>query len=138
MKNNVVSLVLVAVVFGAIGFYGGTLYQKNQQPSLLTQFGNRTGQFAAGQNARFRNGGGRVVGQIVSVDSSSMTVKMQDGSSKIVLFSDKTAIDKAASASASDLKNGEAVSVFGTTNSDGSVTAQNIQLNPIMRQAPQQ
>lgn len=58
---------------------------------------------------------------------------MQDGSSKIVLFSDKTEINKAAEATKEDLKVGEKVAVFGTENSDGSVTAQNIQLNPQLR-----
>ncbi len=81
-------------------------------------------------------GGGQVLGEITSVDDKSITVKNQDGSSKIVILSDKTEINKASEAAKTDLKIGEKVSAFGTTNSDGSVTAQNIQLNPITRITP--
>lgn len=66
-------------------------------------------------------------------DDKSITVKLQDGSSKIILITDKTVINKAAEATKDDLKGGEKVAVFGEINSDGSVTAQNIQLNPILR-----
>ena len=63
----------------------------------------------------------------------SVTVKLMDGTSKIVLFSDKTEINKAQQAQTADLKVGEKVMVMGQENSDGSVTAQNIQLNPVFR-----
>ena len=59
-----------------------------------------------------------------------MTVKLQDGGSKIVILTDSTAINKSAEGSREDLKIGGKVGVFGTENSDGSVTAQNIQLDP--------
>lgn len=78
-------------------------------------------------------GRGAVVGEIISQDSKSITVKLQDGSSKIVLLSDSATVSKTESGSKSDLKDGTTVAVFGTTNSDGSVTAQNIQLNPAFR-----
>lgn len=58
---------------------------------------------------------------------------MQDGSSKIVLFSDFTTYNKTSEGSKSDLKVGEKIAVFGTDNSDGSVTAQSVQLNPQLR-----
>lgn len=69
-------------------------------------------------------------GEIIGADEKSITVKLQDGSSKIVLLSEKTQINKAEKATKEDLKKGEKVAVFGTENPDGSVTAQNIQLNP--------
>jgi hypothetical protein len=62
-----------------------------------------------------------------------MTVKLNDGSSKIVLLTGTTSINKAATAATSDLTVGETVSAFGTTNSDGSITATNVQINPLMR-----
>lgn len=74
-----------------------------------------------------------VSGEIISSDSKSITVKLQDGSSKIVLLTDKTTVSKSAEANVADLKTGEKVAAFGQENSDGSVTAQSIQLNPILR-----
>lgn len=71
--------------------------------------------------------------RFISSDDKSITVKLQDGSSKIVLLTDTTSISKSTEGSKSDLKTGEKVAVFGTENSDGSVTAQNVQLNPILR-----
>ena len=58
---------------------------------------------------------------------------MQDGSSRIVILSASTDINKATKATKEDLKTGERVAVFGTQNADGSVTAQSVQLNPQLR-----
>ena len=77
-------------------------------------------------------GRGGVAGSIVSMDDKSITVKMTDESTKIVLFSDATAYSNAATASKEDLKVGVDVVVFGATNSDGSVTATNVQINPAL------
>ncbi len=139
MKNNhIVITIIVALVVGAAAFYGGMQYQKSQRGNVT--FGT------AGQGRQFggqfgsRNGGGAggagfrpVVGEIISSDATSMTVKSPDGSSKIVLLSSKTTINKSAAGSVSDLKTGEQVAAFGTQNSDGSLTAQSVQLNPQMR-----
>lgn len=42
-------------------------------------------------------------------------------------------MSKTATGSASDITVGQNVVAFGSANSDGSVTAQNIQLNPLFR-----
>ena len=55
------------------------------------------------------------------------------GSSKIIILTDSTAINKSAEGTREDFKTGEKIGVFGTENSDGSITAQNIQLNPTVR-----
>jgi hypothetical protein len=129
MKNNaVVITILVAVIVGALGFFGGMQYQKMQRGA--GRFGAAGG---FGGRAGGANGTRPVVGQISSMDSNSVTVKLPDGSSKIVILSTSTAINKQATGSKSDLKNGENILVIGTSNSDGSITAQNIQLNPMMR-----
>jgi hypothetical protein len=136
MKNNIAVIIIVALlVGGGIGFFGGMQYQKSQRGAGFGQFANggfgpRGGSGAGG--ARFRNGGG-VVGDILSVDNNSMTVKLADGSSKIVLLTGSTTINKAAQATVADLTAGTRVAAFGATNSDGSVTATNVQINPLMR-----
>ncbi len=140
MKNNTVVIALVALlVGGGAGFFGGVQYQKNQRQQTDQGGGNHQAMRGAsgqpGQNGgRFGGrGGSGAAGDILSVDSNSITVKLSDGSSKIVVLTGSTAINKAASASASDLTVGERVAAFGTTNSDGSITATNVQINPAAR-----
>jgi len=131
MKNNSLIFTIIAVVIvGAIAFFGGMKYQQSQ--AAQTNMGN--GQFALrGQNGQARRFGGANVGQIVSVDANSITLKLQDGSSKIINLSSNTTYSKTDSASKSDLKVGDRVAAFGTANSDGSIDAQNVQLNPMFR-----
>lgn len=130
MKNiNAIAIVLLLIGLGG-GFFAGMQYQKTQKN--MGQNGQR-GNLAQGRRFGGQNGSRPVAGEILSSDDKSITVKLQDGSSKIVLVSDKTQINKAATASKVDLKVGEKVAVFGSDNSDGSVTALNIQLNPQFR-----
>jgi hypothetical protein len=140
-NNSLVTTIVVAALVGAGAFYAGMKYQETKQPSFARGGANgltvRNGQGGAtgpgGANARGRFGGGQILGDILSQDATSITVKLQDGSSKIVLFNDKTTVNKAEAATTADLKSGEKVAVFGQANNDGSVTATNIQLNPIQR-----
>lgn len=123
MKNtNIVAGVLLTVGLG-IGFFGGMQYQKNQPQTGRQISFRRFGQ--SGSNA------GAVRGQVISEDNSSITVKLQDGSSKIVLLTSSTMFGQFTEASRSAVIAGSAISVFGTTNPDGSITAANVQLNPL-------
>lgn len=137
MKNNLIVLVVVAVIVGAGAFFAGMKYQQTKSPT--SRFGNiQAGQARfGGQNGqgRFGGGGRPVVGEIINTDDKSITVKLADGSSKIVLLPDNAVISKTDTGSKTDLKTGINVGVFGTENSDGSVTAQNVQLNPMFRNA---
>lgn len=134
MKNNITMIVIgTAVVAGAVGFFGGMRYQQGR--TLTRIVGDRP--FGEGRPMMYGggNGGGRmgmrpVAGEIISSDATSLTVKMGDGSSKIVILSEKTSINTASTASRSALTTGSQVAVFGTSNADGSVTAQSIQLTP--------
>lgn len=132
MKNNLVLTVIVSLIFGAVGFYAGIKFQQSQRSRMFSsgQFGNRQGGSTQQNN---RAGARQVVGEILTQDDKSITVKLSDGSSKIVILSDATTINKATTATKTDLKVGERVGVFGLDNSDGSVTAQTIQLNPTFR-----
>lgn len=136
MKNNSILIIfVVAILVGAGAFFGGMKYQQSKRQNFARQFGQGQ-EVRADKTQGNRQGFRPVNGEIISSDDKSITVKMQDGGSKIVLLSDKTEISKASSGVKEDLKTGEKVMVVGTENSDGSVTAQNIQLNPIQRGFP--
>ena len=124
-------VLVIALVVGAASAYGGYSYRASQISSARGNFAGRTG-VAARAGVQARIGGGRISGDVISTDANSITIKLADGSSKIILLSGQTMIDKATQGSKTDLTSGAKVAVFGTTNSDGSVTAQNIQINPAM------
>jgi len=103
-------------------------YQQNQN--------QRGGQLRdQGSNLQNRTSQGLrpINGEILSVDDQSIIVKLSDGSSKIIILTDSTSINKTAEQPKDNLKVGEKVAVFGSQNSDGSVAAQNIQINPVFR-----
>lgn len=133
MKDTkvIVVAVIVFVLAGAGGFFAGMKYQQSRRGQFFgrnnSQSGNRnrpTGQ------QRFSQGVRPVRGEIISQDDKSITVKLADGSTKIILLSTDTSINKATAGTKDDLKTGEQVLVVGNQNSDGSISAQNIQLNP--------
>ena len=133
-KNTAIIVAVVLIIIAAAGgFYAGLSYQKSQaRSSFAGRFGGANGQ-SLGQNANF----GSVRGQVLSMDNNTLTVKLSDGSTKIVILSGSTAFVQSAKASLSDLKTGDTVNAIGTTNSDGSVTAQNVQINPTQQMRPQ-
>jgi hypothetical protein len=135
-QQHVIGFIVVIVLITAGSFFGGMKYQQSKQPSFGgRQFAGAGTGGAGGAGGNRVNGSRPVMGQIISADANSITVKSQDGSSKIVIVSTSTAINKAASGTIADLTVGQTVSAFGTTNTDGSITAQNIQLNPQQRGA---
>jgi len=69
-----------------------------------------------------------VSGTIISQDEESITVKLADESSKIILITENSTINKTEEGSKEDLGEGTEVTIFGQENSDGSITAQNIQI----------
>lgn len=138
IKTNQLIITIIIVIVVAVGaFYGGMKYQqKGSMPANFAQNGQRLmyRNGGAGGNNRFGGAfGGAVLGQIVSTDQNSITVKLADGSSKIVNLADNTTYNKSETASKSDLTAGTKVAVIGSTNSDGSVTAKSIEINPINR-----
>jgi len=131
--KNIGVLIVVAIVFAGGGFYGGMTYQKAQAPSFESQRGQFMGGQGRvridGQGGFVRQGQGRpFAGEIIEKDDTSITIKLQDESTKIIMLSKNTEINKSATGSHEDLKQGERVMAIGTENSDGSVTANMIQL----------
>ena len=134
MKNNTV--IIIAIISLALGFGGGYLFKNYQVGKMRPNFGSllpdRQGNGQGLQNVqRPQTGfGGMVMGEIISQDENSITVKIQDGSTKIVILGDSTTYSKTQNTGKTELSIGSQVRVFGSANSDGSITAQNVQLNP--------
>ena len=134
MKNNTV--IIIAIISLVLGFGGGYLFKNYQVGKMRPNFGSllpdRQGNGQGLQNVqRPQTGfGSMVMGEIISQDENSITVKIQDGSTKIVILGDSTTYSKSQSIEKTELSTGNQVRVSGNANSDGSITAQNVQLNP--------
>lgn len=125
-----VTVVLLLVVGGA-SFYGGIKYQSSRRANGQFFGQGAPGTMRNGANGANRNAFRPVNGSIISSDDKSITVKLNDGSSRIVFLAGNTVIDQNLTAAKADLKIGQNVAVIGQQNADGSVTAQTIQLNPL-------
>lgn len=131
MKKIIPIIIVIAVVVGAGSFYGGMVYGKAQaaQSAGASAQRNNRGQFGGNFSGR---SGGMTSGSIIAKDDTSITLKTRDGGSKIVLYSDQTEVSKFVAGAMSDLAVGDNVTVAGTANKDGSITAQTIQQRPAM------
>jgi len=135
-KNNLIKIIILVIVVGALGFYGGMLYQKNQRGNFsggsFQRFSTGANQQAGRQGTSVRSGG-FASGEITSIDNNTITIKTQDGSSKLVVYSDSTKVNKTSEGSKSDLKVGEKITAIGSESS-GMITAQNIAIGNGMLQ----
>ena len=149
--NKIIALVIgAAVAVGGGSFYGGMKFQqskgsgfispadfqnlRNLSPEERQQRFQQMGGSGAGLGGQFggRNGGGgATTGEIISKDDKSITIKLRDGGSKIVFYSASTEIGKFASGTSADIEIGKSVMINGSANSDGSITAQSIQIRPV-------
>jgi len=120
-------IIIVGLVFIIAIISGGIGYKIGEKRSIA----RRTFQFRGRENQPMTRDRTKIInGEVVSIDDKSITIKMADGSSKIILLTDKTIVNKAEITNIADLTLGEKVMIFGTDNSDGSISATNIQLNP--------
>lgn len=132
-----ITALVVAVVVGGVAFWGGMTYAQSKAPSPRA---GQFGQAGAGARGGFRGGANAAFGTIIAKDSNSITVQLggpnassTNGSAsgtKIVLYDTSTQVGKMVAGSATDLSIGASVTADGSANSDGSITAQMIQIRP--------
>lgn len=130
-RNQLIGGIIVLLLVAGGSFYAGKSMASTAAPARGAGFaaGGTGGTFAG----RTRTGanGGFTAGQIVSVSNGSISIQQQNGSStEIVLMSPSTQILKTVAGSASDLTAGVGVTITGTPNSDGSMTATSVQIRP--------
>ncbi len=147
-KTQILVGVLALVIVGGAGFFGGLKYQQHKTQSAkgsLTrgQFFS-TGGMGTGTRARGAGSfGGFVTGKIISMDDKSITVQAMapnganatgananssNTGSRIIYYSASSQISKSSTGAPSDLSVGKSVTITGSSNSDGSITAQSIQI----------
>ncbi|MGH2466426.1 MAG: DUF5666 domain-containing protein [Candidatus Limnocylindrales bacterium] len=128
---------VAAIVVAGLGFAGGYTVGKGATPSPSLGAGGNgvfgNGTFGRGANGRAggafaRGGGGATAGTITDVAPDQLTVALAAGGAKLVLVDGSTKVTKVSSTAQAltDLTRGETVTVIGTTNPDGSVTAMSI------------
>lgn len=142
--KKITQIIIVLVIVGGGAFYWGMKYGQSKSPfsDLSRQnFQNLSpGQhqqfFQGNIGESFQRGIGRgtglnlLSGEVIDKDEQSLTLKLPDGGSKIVFFSDSTEISKATEGLIDDVEVGKQIIVSGEQNSDGSYTAKTIQLSP--------
>ena len=152
IKTSLVYIIPIAIIVAGLAFYGGMKY--GQSSGISGNFANlrnlspeerqqRLAQMGGGGTGGMMNdlgglngGAGRPMrgnftsGEIIQKDDTSVTLKLADGGSKIVFYSSTVPMTKSVQANVEDLKTGENVIVTGSTNADGSLTAQSIQFRP--------
>ncbi len=135
--------VTIAIIIAVIAFGAGWEIKSSSASTTAASTAARsgfTGTFAGGTGARTGRtvaGGGLVAGTIVSVDPTSISIALPNSTSTsattgstVVLYSTGTSVLKSVIGSPADLSVGENVTVSGTANSDGSMSATAIQIRP--------
>ena len=132
--------IIVALILMGASFYGGTLYQKNQQTSAQARFlasrgitggfsggGNFTGAAGTpGAGGAGRSGfGGGAQGQVKSIDGNTLTISTAQNVTTVTL-SGTTTILKSDPGTVADLKVGDRVLVTGQRDSSGNITASQV------------
>lgn len=148
IKLNLAYVIGISVLVLILGFLGGMQYQKSQlvknnqgmfignTQNMRNFSGNNTGvrtQRTSSMTGNFnstmpKNNNGLIIGEISSVDDNTITIKTKDGSSKIIIYSTNTNINKSTQGEKEDLKTGVNINVFGKSESNGTVSANNIQI----------
>ena len=160
MNKLVTIAVVVAVIVGGGAFYGGMKYTESKSPrggffqtdlqnlspeerqQRFQELGANAGgafgvdhegdsSFRGGRFGSGESGSRPLSGEILSQTEDSITIKLSNGSTKIIFVSDSTEITKSVEGSLDDFSEGEQIFVSGTENPDGSYTAETIQLSPV-------
>lgn len=125
-QKSLLITILLVVIFAAGGFCGGMQYQKNKKPGMPD--GNFPGAMGSPRAGSMGREGADNSGEIISKDDKSVTIKSSSGSTKVIYYSESTQVAKTEAGSKDSLATGTKIMVIGSTNSDGSITARNIQI----------
>jgi len=136
MKKILPVAIIIAILLVGGAFYAGIKYSGTQRPAAadwqkgVNNFAKGAPGAGQGLNSGRAAGAGMISGEVIAKDDKSVTVKIKDGGSKIVIFAASTTVTKTAAGTMDDVAVGANVMIAGKTNADGSVTAETIQIRP--------
>ena len=140
----ILGIVLAAALLSAGSFYGGMTYQSNKNQQAQANFfaargqaqdgqaqGNGQfpgeGQLPSGRQGAFFGNGGGAIGQIKSIAGDVIQLSTSQNVTTVKLSSD-TVIRKTVEGTLADLEPGMRITVTGERDSDGNITAAQIQV----------
>lgn len=148
MKKGLIiaGAMLISLIIGAGGFWGGMNYAENRADQVFASFVNERGRGTAGQfsdgvqlspgmldanrsnsGTGFRGAGG-TLGEVTSIEGSVLTLSTSEDEI-IVHLTEETAIQKTVSGTSADLPPGTQVLVTGETGgTDGVLIANQVQI----------
>jgi hypothetical protein len=132
MKKIFLIIVVCTLLVGGVAS-GGYFYIKGNKTDNNAKNTPRNGSedFGARRNTESgspsRSNDGMVAGEILSVESGNITLKLSNESTKIVFYSDETKISVYENVAEADLAIGNKVTVVGNTGEDGTITAVSVQ-----------
>jgi hypothetical protein len=139
-KKMWVWAVIIAILVAGAAFWGGMTYAQSQRTSTAaSRFGAAGTAFAGRGGAGFAAGGagGGTVGTVIQVGNGTFTVQLPSSTSttattgtKLVLFDDATQVQELETVPTSNIQVGQTVTVTGSANSDGSITATSVMVRP--------
>lgn len=143
-KKLIIAVLITAIIAGGGGFFIGksTSSQSNFSGANFVGFANMTDEqrqalrdnmpsnMTGDRAMTSRSGMTASSGEVTAKDNQSLTLKLADGSAKIVFYSASTTVSQFQASSVDDLSIGTSVMISGKTNDDGSITASMIQVRP--------
>ncbi len=127
-KEVIGALVGVFLLGGAVGYFVAPTSASPE--GARGQWSGREGGQRGPGMGRGARGAGFAAGEVIAKDETSITVKAQDGSTKIILVTESTEVMNASKGTIADVAVGTNVMVNGAPNQDGSVTAQSLNIRP--------
>ncbi len=140
--KKILPIIIIIIIVGCGAFFGGMKYEQSKSPlsglggqnlqDLSPEQRQQFFQGSMGGNLPERAGRGEASsflnGEVIDKDEQSLTLKMPDGGSRIVFFSDSTEISKTTEGLVDDVEIGKQIMISGEQNSDGSYSAKTIQI----------
>lgn len=144
-QNIIIACVITAFIAGGVGFvahgkiqdrYQGTgrMGDNNARQFMMDNRDDDEqgrGKFNKGDGQGMMGRGPAQTGEVTAKDAKTLTLKMSDGSTKLVILSDTTSYRASTESSLDKVEVGTKIAAFGTQSTDGSTVATSIEINPM-------